>query len=91
MFSRHEGPCGSLPAFASGDVASEWCVASLNPYPGHYSLAFAFSAFLYPHARGFALRRSYRLHRRRTGLPCSARIHGSSPGLCVKAREAAPW
>jgi len=61
MFSRHEGPRGSLPAFASDDVAIEWRVASLNPYPGHYSRAFAFSAFLYPHARWFALRRPYRL------------------------------
>jgi len=47
----------------------------LNPYPGHYSRAFAFSAFLYPLARRFLLRGRYRsgvLHRRRSGLPCSA-------------------
>src|SRR5215469_16429877 len=49
--SRHERPGGSLPVFAWDDVAF-W----RNPYPPHYKVAFAFSAFLCPQPHWFTLR-----------------------------------
>lgn len=34
-------------------------LARLNPYPRHYGAAFAFSAVLYPHPHGLALRLAF--------------------------------
>src|SRR5437588_12684414 len=51
LLSCERRPCGSLPAFAWGDLA---CL--LNPYPLHYRGAFAFSTFLYPHLHRLPLR-----------------------------------
>ena len=42
-----------------------------TPYPPHYRMTFAFSAFLCPHSIRLHLRSAYLLLRRRnTGLPC---------------------
>ncbi len=42
-----------------------------NPYPSHYSPAFAFSTILYPQPIRVTLRLAYP-YGRTTGLPCSS-------------------
>ncbi|QTA84006.1 Uncharacterized protein dnl_64365 [Desulfonema limicola] len=49
--SRDSRPLGSLHLFRSGQI--------LNPYPHHYSTAFAFSEILYPHSHRLALRLAF--------------------------------
>jgi hypothetical protein len=66
--SATAAPSGSLHAFASGQI--------LNPYPSHYSGAFAFSTFLYPLHQQLPSRVTCRppVIRRlggESGLPCS--------------------
>src|SRR5713226_7110796 len=63
---RHERPCGSLLAFAWDDV-----VLRFHPSPPHCRETFAFSAFLYPPSRWFALRLPT-LFGRTLGFPRSA-------------------
>ena len=64
--SRGERPDGSLLAFARRDLAWE-----RNPYPCHYSAAFASSTILYPQHHRSTFQRSYP-EGSVTGLPCSA-------------------
>jgi len=66
--SRPPTPEGSLLAFTRGDLAFR-----LNPYPSHYSLAFAFSLVLYPQPHRLTLRSPYP-EGKATGLPRSANI-----------------
>jgi len=46
-------------------------LACRNPYPDHYSPAFAFSDLLYPPPRQHPLRSACPLPGGDTGLPCS--------------------
>jgi hypothetical protein len=74
--SREARPGGSLLAFASGN----------NPYPHHYSAAFAFSPILYPHHHRQTLRFGYP-EGSDTGLPCSACVtmRGLGPSTILAA------
>ena len=70
-------PDGRLPAGAWGHVAR-----ALNPYPLHYSVAFASSILLFPHACRLALRLAFP-GGRRTGFPCSVSVTTNGGGaLC---------
>src|SRR5260370_36921468 len=66
--SCSERPCGSLPAFAWGDI-----LLRVNPYPPHYSMTFAFSAFLFPHLCRLSLLIAFTFVRYSV-LPCPSTV-----------------
>jgi hypothetical protein len=79
--SRKERPDGSLLAFAWDAIA-----LPLNPYPVHYSPAFAFSILLCPQFYRLALRFTFP-GGRTTGLPCSAYMPLDGLGVCSFAGD----
>ena len=67
-----ERPDGSLLTFVRGNV-----VQRLNPYPGHYNPAFAFSILLYLHLHRRALRPFYPVRERyRLTVFCISNVMG---------------